>query len=259
MCYLSKGKWHIAKVIFYTVDPEQISIIAMPSTFQTDDGRPCERQPRPINVQIGQSVGLSIKYEGGKLIFDTKVTDFGLSAGSMGGVIMLDSPEQIEMVSRRSYFRVRVPDKLSIDVDIKLRRRRKDGDDKYCRGKLIDLSAGGLQVGIENSLRPELREGQYVKVKFSPLPAEAAIEFSAQIRNILPTADGKYLCFGLQIVGIEASKKGREVLSRLVGITELYYELNRSREGLQRSLQPGVRTQTYVKRCRSEWGSLMRR
>jgi c-di-GMP-binding flagellar brake protein YcgR len=261
MCYLSKGKWHIAKVTFCAVDSEQLSIIALPSPFQAVDNSCLERtRARPINVQIGQSVGLSVKYEGGKLIFDTKVTDFGLSAALMGGVIILQKPEQIEIVSRRSYFRVRVPEKLQIDVTMWLRRNCKNSKNRSeCIGRLVDISAGGLQVAVDSLQKPELREGQYVMVNLTPLPSEAALEFSAQIRNILPTADNRYLCFGLQIVGVEASKQGRETLSRLVGVTELYYELNRSNEGLQRSSQVGLKTKTYVKRCRSEWGCLLHR
>ena len=52
--------------------------------------------------------------------------------------------------------------------------------------------------------------------------------FNAQIRNILPTADKQTICIGLQIVGLEASLEGRETLSRLVGIVEKYYQINRS-------------------------------
>jgi len=261
MCYLSKGKWHIAKVAFYGVDSEQLSIIALPSPFQTaGDSFLKQSRPRPINVQIGQSVGLAVKYDAGKLIFDTTVTDFGLSTASMGGVIMLQKPEQIEIVSRRSYFRVRVPEKLQVNVNMWLRRNHKNSSKKFeCTGRLVDISAGGLQIAVESLQKPELREGQYVMIHFVPLPSEAAIEFSAQIRNILPTADNRYLCFGLQIVGVEASKKGRETLARLVGVTELYYELNRCTEGIQRGSQVGLKTKTYVKRCRSEWGYLLHR
>jgi c-di-GMP-binding flagellar brake protein YcgR len=261
MCYLSRGKWHITKVAFCAVDPEQLSIIALPPSFQNADTISLgQTRPRPVNIQIDQSVGLSVKYEGGKLIFDTKVTDFGLSGALMGGVIMLRTPEQIEIISRRSYFRVRVPQKLQVDVTMWLRRSRKtDKKKSECTGRLVDISAGGLQVAVETLQKPELREGQYVIANFTPLPSEAPVEFSAQIRNILPTADNKYLCFGLQIVGVEASVKGRETLARLVGVTELYYELNRSGDGPQRNSQVGLKTRTYVKRCRSEWGCLLHR
>ena len=55
-----------------------------------------------------------------------------------------------------------------------------------------------------------------------------AVLLSAQIRNILPTADGKSVSLGLQIVGLEASAEGRRVLARLIGIVENYYQMNQS-------------------------------
>jgi len=60
---------------------------------------------------------------------------------------------------------------------------------------------------------------------------------SAQIRNILPTADGKSASLGLQIVGLEASPEGHEVLARLIGIVEQYYQINQS-GARQRDIQP---------------------
>jgi len=58
------------------------------------------------------------------------------------------------------------------------------------------------------------------------MPYETPVLLSAQIRNILPTADGKSAALGLQIVGLEASTEGRDVLSRLTGIVEKYYQMN---------------------------------
>ena len=52
--------------------------------------------------------------------------------------------------------------------------------------------------------------------------------FTAQIRNVLPTADHAALCVGLQIVGLEASEEGRHVLSRLATVVERYYDINQS-------------------------------
>ena len=50
--------------------------------------------------------------------------------------------------------------------------------------------------------------------------------FDAQIRNILPAADGKSICLGLRIVGLEASSEGRQVLQRLCSVVEHYYQIN---------------------------------
>ena len=65
-------------------------------------------------------------------------------------------------------------------------------------------------------------------VRFTPMPYETPLMFSAQIRNVLPTADHTSLCLGLQIVGLEASEEGREVLSRLAKVVETYHQINQS-------------------------------
>ena len=49
------------------------------------------------------------------------------------------------------------------------------------------------------------------------------------------------LCLGLQIVGLEASEEGRQVLSRLAKVVECYHQINQS-EG--RSTQTVVREES---------------
>jgi hypothetical protein len=136
-------------------------------------------------------------------------------------------------------------------------RRLKAEQEQRWQGRLIDISAGGLQVVVVASEKPDFRQGQFVKVRFCPLPSQAAIEFSAQIRNILPTADSENLCFGLQVVGLEASREGRVILAKLAAVTELYYELNRGRDISRRSSQATFKTHAYLKRYRSGWGDLL--
>lgn len=262
MCYLSRGKWHKAQVLLVNLDSEMLDVKVLPTGCgSTALEQFCghSEKPHPVNVKLGQSVGLSVKCEGGKFIFEAEVMDFGVSSPTGGGIITLEIPDQMEMISRRSYFRVRVPEKILIDVQMWHRRCRRleTEPERRWHGRLIDISAGGLQVVVEASKRPDFRQGQFVKVRFCPLPSETAIEFSAQIRNVLPTADGEGLCFGLQVVGLEASREGREILARLAAVTELYYELNRGRDVGQRSSQATFHTQTYLKRCRSGWGDLL--
>jgi hypothetical protein len=258
MCYLSRDKWHIAKVLPVRVDESGCAVSVLPAAMTGGNGinQLSEWKPRPVNIHIGQSVGLSLKYEGGKFIFETRVGDFEFSAASAGGIIMLELPEQIEMISRRSYFRVRVPEKLEVTVSIRHRGfRPNNGNDKCQQGRLIDISAGGLQIALPATQRPDFAEGQFVVISFSPLPSEKPIEFSAQLRNILSTADGSCFCYGLQIIGLEASKEGRETLARLAGTTELYHELNRNND-CSRCPQVGLKTRTCIKHFRPDWGCL---
>jgi hypothetical protein len=263
MCYLSRDKWHVAKVLLVRLEDNGLFITLLPSPSQPTEGKLLflsEVKPRPINVQVSQSVGLAVKHEGGKFIFETKVADFGFSSSSSAGIIMLEFPEQMELISRRSYFRVRVPDRMQITVDIWHRRCGQVNveEDHHWQGKLIDLSAGGLQMAIDASQQPDFREGQFVRVRFAPMPSEAPLEFTAQIRNILPTVDNSSFCYGMQVVGLEASPEGRKTLGRLAGVTELYYDLNRNRGSEGWTPQVGLQTKTYVKRYRPDWGNLLR-
>jgi hypothetical protein len=199
---------------------------------------------RPINIQINQPVGLSFKYEYGKFVFDTTVEDLKPSQEQeadqeRGGTIVLAVPDKIEVIQRRSYFRVNVPESLKVKVllwhrngkykEIQQTQDTSDPMRQCSQGRLMDISAGGAQVVVPHeslSTGVTFKKGQFIGMRFTPLPYETPMVLCAQIRNILPTADGKDTSLGLQIVGLEASCEGREVLNRLTSIVEQYYQMN---------------------------------
>jgi hypothetical protein len=266
MSYLSKGKWHVAKVLLTEFASDRISIeSAVP-----------KKKRHPLNIQANQPVGISFKYEYGKFVFDTTVVALEASSGpeadqGWGGTIILAVPNRIEVVQRRSYFRVDVPESLKVKVVLWHRGNRRqakkqiqdetDGQThNYCHGRLIDISAGGAQVVVpysneqESAATPmrdpqrnisknfiagdlDFRKGQFVGMRFTPMPYETPVMVSAQIRNILPTSDGNSASLGLQIVGLEASPEGRQVLARLISIVEKYYQINQS-GARQQDIQP---------------------
>ncbi|MHC4584873.1 MAG: PilZ domain-containing protein, partial [Planctomycetota bacterium] len=111
MSYLSKGKWHVAKVLLTELAGDRISI---------ESAAP-QKKLHPLNIQTDQPVGISFKHEYGKYLFDTTVV--ALEASSVpeadqgwGGTIVLAVPDRIEVVQRRSYFRVEVPQSLKVKV-----------------------------------------------------------------------------------------------------------------------------------------------
>jgi len=229
MSYLSKGKWHVAKVQPTNLGANRLAVCVLPG-----------KKPHPINVQVYQPVGISLKYEYGKFIFETKVVALEPSLGATsGGTVVLAVPERIEIVQRRSYFRVDVPRSLRVNVLLWHRGKNRTPDEprNYWQGKLVDISAGGAQVVVDAGQRPDFKKGQYIGLRFTPMPYETPLEFGAQIRNILPTADEKSICLGLQIVGLEASCEGRGVLRRLCNVVEQYYQINQS-SAKQQDIQP---------------------
>ena len=247
MSYLSKEKWHVAKVVLSDLAGDRLSV----------ESEAANKRQRPINIRVGQPVGISFKYEYGKFVFDTSVVGLEPSRGPEGyreggGTIVLATPDKIEVVQRRSYFRVSVPESLKVQVLLWHRSGKREERNRIhdtaeemrnsCHGRLIDISAGGAQVVVpqQNLSSPEqgadlaaalatgFKKGQFVGVRFTPLPYETPLMLSAQIRNVLPTADGQNASLGLQIVGLEASPEGREVLTRLIGVVERYYQINQS-------------------------------
>ena len=256
MSYLSRGKWHVAKVLLTNLDRNQLCIESIRA----------QKKQRPINIQVDQPVGISFKHEYGKFVFDTTVTALEPSPPTeaepgWGGTIVLAVPEKIEVVQRRSYFRVEVPGSLKVKVLLWHRSAAREAKDhsqdkservhNCCQGRLLDISAGGVQIEVPNqkvmdfsepsgqedeleecaeseSGRASFKKGQFVGVRFTPMPYETPLTFSAQIRNALPTADGQGVSLGLQIVGLEASPEGHQVLTRLIAVVGRYYQMNQS-------------------------------
>jgi hypothetical protein len=219
MSYPSGRKWQAVKVVLTGVGASRLYSQILPSPH-----------PHPVGVHLHQPVGVSLKYEHGKFIFDTKVVSLEVSPmQDCGGTIVLEVPDRIEMIHRRSYFRVELP--MSLKVNVELWHHGSSEDESVpprsrWRGKLTDISAGGAQVVIAAAQRARFKKGHCITMRFVPMPYEPALEFDAQVRTVLPTADGQSVCFGLQIVGLEASRRGRQILSRLVEIVERYYHIN---------------------------------
>ena len=310
MSYLSKGKWHVAKVLLTNLGASRLSVEVGPQSRHTgfapapagrrggqntsQDGNPNvsagarekdpilgkERKmeppkPHPVNIQVNQPVGISLKYGYGKFVFDTTVVGLEPSPDSTtGGTIVLAVPDRVEIVQRRSYFRVNVPRSLKVNVLLWHRRRSRGTKNEirdtkeeirnYWQGRLVDISAGGAQIVVDAGVpprslsglgspaqrpegsqfakgreteAPDFKKGQFIGLRFTPMPYETPLMFDAQIRSILPTADGKSICLGLQIVGLEASAEGRQILQRLCNVVERYYQINQS-SAKQQEMQP---------------------
>jgi hypothetical protein len=255
MSYLSKGKWHVAKVLLTNLGASRLDVRLSPREIgsilqKTHEGPRLARtqtettKPPPINIQVNQPVGISLKCGYGKLIFETTVIALEPSSyPANSGTIALMVPDRIEMVQRRSYFRVDVPGSLKVNVMLWCCHRTDDGSETqqtttqpphtcwrssehYWQGKLTDISAGGAQIIVDIEQKPNLKKGQFVGLRFTPMPYEMPLMFDAQIRNILPATDQKSIYLGLRIVGLEASPEGRRVLQRLCSVVEHYYQIN---------------------------------
>lgn len=226
--YLSKNKWHVAKVIIAGLEGDRLYVEAASSNPMS--------KPIPTNIRIGQPVGVSFKHSYGKFVFDTTIV--GLEPSPAGrGTIVLGVPRHIGAIQRRSYFRVNVPDSLKVNVVFWHRRAaagEKNPVHDYHQACLADLSAGGAQIIMPFDLAQSasegssFRKGQFIGLRFTPLPYETPLVFDAQIRSILPTEDHTGLCLGLQVVGLESSPEGRQILTRVAEVVEQYHQINES-------------------------------
>jgi len=279
MTYLSKGKWHVTKVLLTNLGANRLSIKLWPKEkpHPINPVSNSENRAKPqngtisngINIHVNQPVGVSLKYGYGKFVFDTTVVGLEPSPSALSaerhlpqgilrtadcesksgdrrqsGTIVLALPDRIEIVQRRSYFRVDVPKSLKVNVLLWHRglnrvpepvtcepdegQGTRDEGQNYWQGRLVDISAGGAQIAVDTAQKPDLKKGQFIGLTFTPMPYEKPLILDAQIRNILPTADGKNICLGLQIVGLEASPEGRGVLQRLCNVVERYFQINQS-------------------------------
>lgn len=247
LSYLTNDKWFVAKVQVVGLAGDKLAV------QRSEKGE----NPRPINIQVNQPVGVSFKYPEGKLVFDTTVfslepiPDQNCQLGS-GGII-LARPKYGNLFQRRSYFRVNVPESLNVKVTLWHRQGSGTGDRvsddiqatineqrNYYQGKLVDISAGGAQImvpyqdseGSENRTQNYdsclFKKGQFIGLRFTPMPYEMPIVINAQIRHLLPSEDKTKVYLGVQIVGLEASFEGHQILIRLAEVVQRYHQLNLS-------------------------------
>jgi c-di-GMP-binding flagellar brake protein YcgR len=220
MTHLSRGKWHMTKVTLLATTDVSIQIdIAQ------------KEKHHPINIKIDQPVGISFKHDYCKYIFESLVVGFEPSVNAKsGGIIVVAMPDWIDRIQRRNYYRVAVPQCLSVKVLFWHRGYNDDTSviplEDYWQGQLLDVSAGGLQVCIGLDQKPNFREGQLVGLQFTPMPYEQPVQIEAQVRHIAPTADNAQLCLGLQVIGLETTIEGREMLRRLCSVVKTYFDMN---------------------------------
>lgn len=222
MSYASKNRWHVAKVMLSDIGASVLKVEIVPQVRQ-----------HPMNINAGHAVGISIKYKYGKLLFETTVIGLEPSKDeSSGGMLLLAIPDIIETIQKRSYYRVQVPKSQKVNATIWNSTGANDNSRKGFKNcwqaRLVDLSAGGVQVVVSAEDASKFKVGHFIKMQFLPSASEKPLRFNTQIRNVLPTADENNICLGLQIVGLEASKKGRKILLRIVDVVERYYRISQS-------------------------------
>ncbi|MBN2594836.1 MAG: PilZ domain-containing protein [Sedimentisphaerales bacterium] len=147
---------------------------------------------------------------------------------SGNGTLEFRSLNSTKPVERRKYVRLRIPSCLQVNVLFWLGGRNDDYHKlipgHFWHGRLVDISEGGIQVAIDADEKTPPVKGQLIGLEFRPTPAEPLLIFDARIREVLPAADGKNICLGLQFTGLETNAEGRQGLRKLCNSDSTFYE-----------------------------------
>ena len=220
MTHIAAGKWKTTNVTFTAGSGEAIHI--------TIDNK---KSQGPINMQVDQPVGISFEHESERYIFETMVVGFEPAVNqNQNGEILLVIPEKMEKMGRRAYLRQDVPGNLNVKILFWHRGYNDDSTEvpleNYWQGRLINLSAGGVQLAIALDQAPNFKIDQTVGLQFTPMPYEKPIILEGQVKHLRKIEDGRELMLGVHALGLEANAQGRIILHRIIDVVNRYQQLN---------------------------------
>ncbi len=221
LSHFTGGNWHRTNITICTVSNHTLHVETLPG-----------ETAKPADIEINQPVGISVQREFDKYIFETVVAGIETSVNqSRGGRIVLELPDKVERMQRRAYTRMPVP--KSMNVRILFWHRGYSDDSKkvplenYWQGRLLNISAGGVQIAVDRDQEPNFRVGQLVGLQFTPMSYEKPIHVEGQVKHIAQVADGQKLDVGVEFIGLEASSQGRQKLHRIINAVNEYERRNR--------------------------------
>jgi len=223
LSHLTRGKWHLIKVSLRALTGQTLHVDTLG-----------EETARLTNMEINQPVGVSIQQGFNKYIFETVVIGFETSVSqAQGRRIVLDLPERMDRMQRRAYSRVPVPKSLNVRVLFWHRgytdESRQVPMENYWQGRLLNISAGGVQIAVDFEQRPNFKIGQLVGLQFTPMSYQKPIHVEGQVRHIAQGAEGQRFCVGIEFVGLEAGSQGRRKLRRIINTINDYETKNHRR------------------------------
>jgi len=221
LSHLTRGKWQMTKVSLLALTSHTLHVETLG-----------EESARLANMEINQPVGVSIQQDFNKYIFETVVTGIETSVSqARGRRIVLDLPERMDRMQRRAYSRMPVPKSLNVQVLFWHRgytdESRQVPLENYWQGKLLNISAGGVQIVVDFEQGPNFKIGQLVGLQFTPMSYQKPIHVEGQVRHIAQGAEGQRFCVGVEFVGLEASSQGRRKLRRIIDTVNNYEKKNR--------------------------------
>lgn len=180
-------------------------------------------------LQIGQELGVSFRRGSRKCVFTSCLLESAEDRGAGGRsrhILRLTWPDNLQELQRRLYHRTPVPEGRVIPVDLWMGRKAEDSANNSLphRGRMVDVSAGGLSVELPREIRPRWREHDQLACRFAAGPDRAPIEVAARLTHYTRLADG-HVRLGLQFLGLDAGDRGRHAFQQ---ISHLANRLRRS-------------------------------
>lgn len=191
----------------------------------------------PTNVQpeivVGQTIGVTFRRAHRKCVFETTVTGrCHYSNGRTESIpaLQLEWPEQIFEMQRRLYYRTPVPRDADLPVQVRLRAGGEEieNDVLACRGRMGDVSAGGMCVVLKNEDNPRWRPDTRLECKFVGAAGGEAMELSGQMRYLYEMPEGG-VRMGVEFVGLETDGEARSTLDEIIELTKKFQEIERRR------------------------------
>jgi len=177
-------------------------------------------QPREFHP--ADKVGVNFKLKHHKHIFTGIVAGAGslrLDDGSVRTVLHVCSPTRMQRMQRRAFNRTDVPPNRIVRAAFWLGGLENEPagttpDQPVWSGRVVNISAGGLQLISEQRLGEAVSPGDVVGVRISFGIGEQTVYADAQFRHTL-AKNGK-IHLGFQFVGLGLTPEGRDAL-RMIG------------------------------------------
>ncbi|MFH1616180.1 MAG: PilZ domain-containing protein [Planctomycetota bacterium] len=218
MTHLSCRKWQATKLCLEEVHDKTLTVRVLEN-----------EQGLTVNTQIDQPVGLSVRLGNQTYICESAILAVNSDHPPK---ITLEFPDQGEKLQRRNYLRVAAPPRLKIQVFFWRSNRRQNTQEiaaEQCwQARLLDLSAGGMQLAINHEDIAGLEPGQMIGLQFTPMPYEKPLLLEGRIKRIVNRPAKDRTLLGLEILGLEVTTEGRERLHRICRTVENYCHMNES-------------------------------
>ena len=128
---------------------------------------------------------------------------------------------------RRNYVRMNVCDACKLEVLLWPKFSVSDNQHvpsgRYSQGKLLDISLGGAQIGLDTAEGRNFKKKQTISCEFKY--CQPSFLLDAQIINVLPTADGRGISLSVEFIELEKNAEGQQQLKRVCESTSRYWQV----------------------------------